>query len=602
MGCMEDKGTAAVCPFCGYSENAPRIQTCLPPRSVIGSRYLVGRVLSYNGEGVTYMGYDALKDQKVEIREYFPDTLVTRGPGGQSVTARPGCQIPFKTYLSDFAEMMEKLLRLGSLTCLQQVRAVEEQNGTLYAIQEHLVGETLQQYLDRRKLMLTWTEASDLLLPLIKTMNLVHREGLLHRGISPATIWMCRGGGVRLGGFSISAVRASGTELVSELFPGCSAPEQYSTTSPHGTWTDVYGLSAVLYICVTGQCPPEALIRSAARELPPPRERNETVPPRVSLAILQGLSLRPEDRIRTLSDLTGRIAGPFQSGGDSPTIAIPAARPPASRPAPQEKAPAGETRPASRPGARPAARSAPQETPPKKSKVVQGTSDRRLLINSMLITLPILLLILIFTFWYLFGGKGGGGESEESSHFSGTSYAHSSEPSSQSSSQPASSRPAVSSAPESSEESREESSEESSEPQEKMVSLVGQRYEDAAANADYRALFTLAEPQYIYSESDPAGVIVWQSIAAGGALEPGTEVQVKVSKGSQYVQIPGYEKQTEAEYTRLLEELGIRYTVVYQKDSIYPGGYVTGLDHMEGSKYDLEKAIVVQVYVSSRED
>ena len=53
---------------------------------------------------------------------------------------------------------------------------------------------------------------------------------------------------------------------------------------------------------------------------------------------------------------------------------------------------------------------------------------------------------------------------------------------------------------------------------------------------------------------------------------------------------------------RLLEELSIRYTVVYQKDSIYPGGYVTGLDHMEGSKYDLEKAIVVQVYVSSRED
>ena len=31
--------------------------------------------------------------------------------------------------------------------------------------------------------MLTWAETSDLLLPLVKTLAIVHEEGLIHRGI-----------------------------------------------------------------------------------------------------------------------------------------------------------------------------------------------------------------------------------------------------------------------------------------------------------------------------------------------------------------------------------------------------------------------------------
>ena len=27
---MENKGDLTVCPYCGYSENGPRIQSCLP--------------------------------------------------------------------------------------------------------------------------------------------------------------------------------------------------------------------------------------------------------------------------------------------------------------------------------------------------------------------------------------------------------------------------------------------------------------------------------------------------------------------------------------------------------------------------------------------
>ena len=55
MGCMREKGTAKECPFCGYFENAPHLPSYLAPRTVLQKRYLVGKVLDSNGEGVTYI-------------------------------------------------------------------------------------------------------------------------------------------------------------------------------------------------------------------------------------------------------------------------------------------------------------------------------------------------------------------------------------------------------------------------------------------------------------------------------------------------------------------------------------------------------------------
>ena len=323
MGCMENKGDLTVCPYCGYSENGPRIQSCLPPRSLIGGRYLAGKVLSYNGEGVTYIGYDTVADRKVSVREFFPDALVTRAEDGKTVEVRPNCQIQFKTYLSDFLEVNEKVARLRSISCLAQILDIAEDNGTVYAISEYPLGETLESFLERRGMMLTWGETYDLMMPVIRTMQLIHEDGIIHRGISPQTVYITPSGKAKLTGFCISAVRAARTELAAELYAGFSAPEQYSSTAPHGTWTDIYAICAVLYLCVTGLNPPEALIRSPETELIRPRERNETVPTRVSQAIMQGLALRPEDRIHTIPELVSSL-NTVKTGtpSEAPTIAI----------------------------------------------------------------------------------------------------------------------------------------------------------------------------------------------------------------------------------------------------------------------------------------
>ncbi len=668
MGCMENKGDLSVCPYCGYSESAPRIQSCLAPRSLIGGRYLVGKVLSYNGEGVTYIGYDTVSDRKVAVREFFPEALVTRAADGRSVEIRPNCQIQFKTYLSDFLEVNEKIAHLRSISSLAQILDITEDCETVYAISEYPLGETLEQFLQRRGMMLTWGETYDLMMPVIRTMQLIHEDGIIHRGISPSTLYITSSGKAKLSGFGISAVRAARTELTAELFPGFSAPEQYSTTSPHGTWTDIYAICAVLYLCVTGIAPPEALIRSPETGLIRPRERNETVPTKVSSAILQGLSIRPDDRIRTIPELSSRLLpSKAVAGGDAPTVAIPAipsgtaekahtdaqprypdtpvrhtpaqsGEPPrtqrntGSRPAVNGQRSASQQR-NNMPGNMPAQRgnaqqrgNAPQRSgniqQQRSQRPVQGNhvsakeaekkKERNVVLTAMFVTLPILLIILIFTFWFLFGGKDSNKDSYKNSIVTSDSTSDdgssssgfgnytppvsssSSDSDSQQSSEESSSEPSS----ESSSEPSSESSEESSEPTWSMIQLVGRQLEEVQQDGEVTGHITIdSNIEFVYSESAAQGEIIWQDIAVGTPLEKGAIVRIKVSRGSQYVVIPDWEKCSQEEYEQKLNELSIPYKVEKKISTDYPSGYVIGTDHMAGTKYDLESGTTITIYV-----
>ena len=62
-----------------------------------------------------------------------------------------------------------------------QVQGVVEANNSVYAVMEHIDGTTVRQYLNERGAMLTWQEASDLFLPMLKTLRLIHQDGLIHR-------------------------------------------------------------------------------------------------------------------------------------------------------------------------------------------------------------------------------------------------------------------------------------------------------------------------------------------------------------------------------------------------------------------------------------
>ena len=81
---MNEKESDGPCEKCGYSNDAPYLPSYLAPGTILNDRYIVGKLLSYNGEGATYIGFDKVTGAKVTVKEYMPDTLTQEGRSSDS--------------------------------------------------------------------------------------------------------------------------------------------------------------------------------------------------------------------------------------------------------------------------------------------------------------------------------------------------------------------------------------------------------------------------------------------------------------------------------------------------------------------------------------
>lgn len=307
LGCMNEKENDGPCEKCGYSNDAPYLPSYLAPGTVLNDRYIAGKLLSYNGEGATYIGFDKVTGTKVTIKEYMPDTLCSRKKGDPQIVVDPN-QLPlYKTYMSEFVELNKALLKARSMTHIQTVLDIFPQNNTAYVIFEFINGITLKNYLANCSGELTWDRVKELFPPILTTLSLVHSAGIIHRGISPQTILVTEKNELKLIDFQISAGRTTGTEIACEMYPGYSAPEQYSSAEWQGTWTDVYGISATLYRVLTGCVPAESISRLGNDNCPEPMVINRNVPSHVSKVIMNGLKLNTSNRIQTITELVVKL-------------------------------------------------------------------------------------------------------------------------------------------------------------------------------------------------------------------------------------------------------------------------------------------------------
>ena len=96
-----------ICPFCKYDGVTPNNENYLPIKTVLQQRYVVGKVLSVNGEGVTYIGYDRELNMPVRIREYYPANVCERC--GEIVTANDEQANIYKAELNEFFKLARNL-------------------------------------------------------------------------------------------------------------------------------------------------------------------------------------------------------------------------------------------------------------------------------------------------------------------------------------------------------------------------------------------------------------------------------------------------------------------------------------------------------------
>lgn len=298
-----------ICPHCGFDDTTPYNPMYITPGTVLHDRYMVGIMLNHNGEGVTYVGHDISTGCKVMLREYMPANFCTRVKGKTTISVNYNNLAKYKAFMAEYTELNKSLAQLRNNSNINPVLDMFAESNTTYTVFEYLDGEKMLKYLKDNAGELSWEQVSKLFPPLFTTIGILHNAAIIHRAISPETIYINSKGELKLSGFCISAVRTADAGLEYELFKGYSAPEQYSASSSsrQGSWTDIYGICALLYRALTGCMPVDSLSRLKNDDLCEPAMLNRNIPPHVSKTIMDGMKLNSDERIQTITELVTRL-------------------------------------------------------------------------------------------------------------------------------------------------------------------------------------------------------------------------------------------------------------------------------------------------------
>lgn len=298
LGCMNDSGGEKICPICGYDSSAQNSADCLPVKFVLAKRYTVGQAKHRNGEGITYIGWDNSESAVVTVKEYFPAGFAARN-SDKTVGMIKGGEYTFNEGLIEFVDI-NRQIKDSSLPSLMPITDVFEENGTVYTVTQSISAITLKEFLAKNSGLLKWEQARPLFLPLIDTVKGMNDLGIIHGGISTDTVLVGRDGKLRIAQYSVKNLRCSDSPLESELFSGFSAIEQYDSDMHMDTYTDVYGLCAVLFDVLMGNVPPKATERLNNDSMTVSAKFAEELPRHVLSALANGLQVLPKNRTKNI--------------------------------------------------------------------------------------------------------------------------------------------------------------------------------------------------------------------------------------------------------------------------------------------------------------
>lgn len=309
LKCMQPGVSGGICAYCGTRSGfAQEPAYALPAASILHGRYLVGAVLGNGGFGITYIGYDLKEDRRVAIKEFLPTGMANRYPGTTTVSVYHTSQ-EFYYGLKKFLEEARVIYKYRAYSNVISVSALFEENNTAYYVMEYLEGCDLKQYLAKRGGVLSFQETLRLLLPVFDALTAIHKDGLIHRDISPDNIYICSNGQVKLLDFGAArvALMEKSRNLSVILKRKYAPPEQYQTNGNQGPWTDVYALGATFYQCITGKLPPEATERLMTDTLIPPIRLAKDVPPAANEALLRALAIKTANRFQSAAQFKAAL-------------------------------------------------------------------------------------------------------------------------------------------------------------------------------------------------------------------------------------------------------------------------------------------------------
>ena len=291
------------------SPGTPEIGSCdlSLPRNVIEGKFEVLHKISEGGMGEVYKVRHILLDQPFVIKVIRP-----QHKGDQDLQER-------------FLREAQAAIRLRHVNIAEIHDFSIGEEGTAYIVMEFIEGATLKQILASHgpfELSLTMEIADQSL----KALGFLHRQGYLHRDVSPDNLMLTRSLDdeplIKLIDLGLAKRLEGGGDLTTTgMFLGkvkYSAPEQFKGEELDPR-SDLYSFGVMLYQLLTGHCPIEGEEFSqfiAGHLFKPPRDFEETdpdgrVPAGLRRIVLRTLEKERDRRVATADELAELLA-PFR--------------------------------------------------------------------------------------------------------------------------------------------------------------------------------------------------------------------------------------------------------------------------------------------------
>ena len=285
--CLEKISDERICPLCGNDNSIDNPATYLKAFTMLQDKYIVGKLISTNGEHALYIAFDIEQKQKVVVKEFAPTTMYTRSSNG-AIEVKQEYEAQYKSLMADFYDLHKKLAVIKS-SILVPVQEIIGENNTVYIIYKHNTLVTLDKYLNTAGEDMTYEETLDYFMPFFESLLELHNEGIVHCGISPETIFVDKNFNLFLLGFDTQAARTLKSDM------------------DVGTWTDVYSIASVLYYCFTSVRPPRAIDRHKRDTLVPCHSINGNVPRQISAALEKAMAINTDTRTQTIENFLTSI-------------------------------------------------------------------------------------------------------------------------------------------------------------------------------------------------------------------------------------------------------------------------------------------------------
>ncbi|HEU4565246.1 MAG TPA: serine/threonine-protein kinase [Gemmatimonadaceae bacterium] len=298
------------------------------PGTILDEKYRLEEKIGRGNFGTVYRGTHLLLQQPVAVKVFRPST----GPEG--------------------ADSLERFRQEGIAACrLAHPNAVAvldfgvAAESIAYLVMELLEGCSLAEEL-RAHGVLPPARCAEIMRPVCDVLAAAHAQGMVHRDINPANIFLHRGRSgevVKVIDFGIAKV--VGEQLAPGLpggtatglfvgTPAYMAPERLEA-APYDGEVDVYAVGVTLYEMLCGRVPFRraasdwaTVMLHAVEAAPPLRECNPLVPPSLEDAIMRALAREPRER-PTAAEL-GRTLARLLAAPRGRTVAAPTAVPAAA--------------------------------------------------------------------------------------------------------------------------------------------------------------------------------------------------------------------------------------------------------------------------------